>query len=257
MPATALLYAGFMTVIDVDEAGFRTEVIERSSATPVVVDFWAAWCGPCRALTPLLERAANARDGKVVLAKVDTDANPGLASEFGIQGIPAVKAFRDGKVASEFVGAQQPAFVERFFDALVPSEADALVASGDEASLRRALELEPAHSDAAIALAKLLHERGEDDAALDVLANVGDDFQADGFRARIALERAEDIDVGDALEALDSGEAERAVDELIAAMDDSAHQEDLRRLVVGILDGLGVEHPVAREGRRKLAAALY
>jgi putative thioredoxin len=246
-----------MTVIDVDEAGFRTEVVERSSAVPVVVDFWAAWCGPCRALTPLLERAASARDGKVVLAKVDTDANPGLASAFGIQGIPAVKAFRDGKVVSEFVGAQQPAFVERFFDALVPSEADQLVAAGDEASLRRALELEPARSDAATALAELLHERGDDDAALDVLANVGSDFQADGLRARIALEHADDIDIGGALEALDAGDEQRAVDALIAAMDDSEHQEDLRRLVVAILDRLGVEHPVAREGRRKLAAALY
>src|SRR3954468_13453853 len=115
-----------MAVIDVDEATFDEQVLARSSTMPVVVDFWAEWCGPCRALTPLLEQAATAREGKVVLAKVDTDANQQLSGSFGIQGIPAVKAFRDGHVVSEFVGAQPPSAVERFFDALVPSEADEL-----------------------------------------------------------------------------------------------------------------------------------
>jgi len=240
-----------MTVIDVGEADFEAEVIERSATVPVVVDFWAEWCGPCRALGPLLEQAAGAREGQVVLAKVDTDANPNISRAFGIQGIPAVKAFRDRALVSEFVGAQPPRVVERFFDALVPSEAELLAASGDEDSLRRALALEPGRADAAVPLARLLIGRGALDEALAVLADVRDSFQADGLRARIRLAQADQL--GDALAALDAGHDEQAFELLLASLPD----DDVRALIVGELDRRGAEDPLVRTTRRRLAAALY
>jgi putative thioredoxin len=244
-------------IFESTEETFERDVVERSHELPVVVDFWAAWCAPCRQLTPVLEQAVQERGDRIALAKVDTDANPRLAAAFRIQGIPAVKAFKDGRVAAEFTGAQPPAVVARFLDSLLPSEADALVESGTEEDLRSALELEPARADAGVALARILAERGDRDGALAVLGNFPGSFVAEGLAARLRLEDEEDL--RDAFAALDAGDLQRGLDGLIAAIavSDDGRREDLRRAVVGVLDELGVEHPLARESRRKLATALY
>jgi putative thioredoxin len=249
-----------MTVIDVAEADFETEVLQRSAELPVVVDFWAPWCAPCRQLGPVLEQAAEKREGQVVLVKIDTDENPGIAQQFDIQGIPAVKAFVDGEVAAEFVGAQGPTQVEAFFDGLVPTEAKQLLDAGDEASLRKVLELEPANPEANLELARIRYRAGDLDEALERLRNATSSFAADGLAARIELEQ-QDGDAREAFAQLDAGNTEAGLDllldELAAATDGDDNRERLRKIIVGVLDELGVEHPLARETRRRLAAALY
>ena len=245
-------------IFDTDEAGFTTQVIDRSAEVPVVVDFWAAWCGPCRQLTPALEAAASAREGRVDLAKVDVDRNPALSQTFRIQGIPAVKAFRDGRVASEFTGAAPPEQVERFFDALVPSEADELAAAGDEASLRRALELDPRKAEAAGKLARILLARGETDEALAVLEPFPHDFLAAGLMARARLSR-NGHGLDEAFAAWDRGDHSVALEGLqdAFAAADGDDRDAIRQAMVAIFTELGPDDPLAREHRRRLAAAVY
>jgi putative thioredoxin len=263
--------------IDATEVDFERDVLERSKEVPVVVDFWADWCGPCKQLSPALEAAETKRDGEVVLAKVDVDSNQALAARFGVQGIPAVKAFRDGEVVDEFVGAVPPAKVEAFFDGLAPSRADELLAAGDELSLREAAELEPRRADIALALAKARLARGAEAEALEAVEPFPDDFGAAGIAARVRLSQGgiapeawTSLDAGDRTEALDtlldalspnggapsSGDGDAPNGDGAGEMDSDERRDLIRRAIIGVLADLDPADPTARDYRRKLSAAL-
>jgi putative thioredoxin len=274
--------------IDATEIDFERDVLERSKEVPVVVDFWADWCGPCKQLSPALEAAEAKRDGEVVLAKVDVDSNQELAARFGVQGIPAVKAFRDGEIVDEFVGAVPPAKVEAFFDGLTPSRADELLAAGDELSLREAAELEPRRADIAVALAKARLARGAEAEALEAVEPFPDDFGAAGIAARVRLSQAGIAPA--AWSALNGGNLTGALDDLLEALspngdapgngvaasdhgtaagdaaasngdgageiDPDERRDLIRRAIIGVLADLDPADPTARDYRRKLSAAL-
>jgi len=254
-------------ISDVSESRFAEQVVERSRTVPVVVDFWAEWCGPCRTLGPALEQAVRAREGDVELAKVDVDSNQQLAASFGIRGIPAVIAFRDGQVVDQFTGAIPPAQIEAFLDRIVPSPAEELADAGDEQSLRRALELDSSHAGAATGLGRILLARGDRDEAVDLLDRFPNDFLAVGLLARAQLEaaaasngdRTAADELGAAFAAWDAGDAESALETLqaaIAAEYDAERRDLLRRVMVAIFTELGPGDPLASEHRRRLAAAL-
>ena len=148
---------------DVTEQSFEQDVVERSSERPVVVDFWAEWCGPCRALGPLLEREVEATGGAVELAKVDVDANPQLAARFGIRGIPAVKAFRNGHVVDEFVGALPAERVHEFVEGLTAPGAVEQLMAGDglDPEVSAALEADDVARALEVLLAQVPHADAE------------------------------------------------------------------------------------------------
>ena len=233
--------------IDVTDQTFPADVVERSMKTPVVVDLWAPWCGPCRQLGPIIEKAVDDTDGAVVLAKVNVDENPQISQAFQVQGIPAVYALKDGKVVDGFVDAQGEAAVAAFVQKLLPSEEETrlaeLLAAGDEASLREALELSPGHEAATIALAELLVERGQGDEALTVLARIPESAET---RRVAALARTGAEVVDDGTEARLEGLLDRVKD------DDDARQE-----YVDILELLGPDDPRTAGYRKALTARLF
>jgi putative thioredoxin len=232
--------------IDVTDATFETEVLERSVQTPVVVDLWAPWCGPCRTLGPILEKVIGATNGQVVLAKVNVDENPQVSASFRVQGIPAVYAVAGGKVVDGFVGAQGEAAVSEFVSRLIPSEEQTEVArlleAGDEGSLRKALELEPGHHDATVALADLLVERGENDEALRLLDTIPDTTATRHVAARARTGGDELSDVDARLDAL----LERVRDD-----------EEARQQFLDLLELLGPDDPRTASYRKALTSRLF
>jgi putative thioredoxin len=237
--------------MDVTDATFQSDVVERSNAVPVIVDLWAPWCGPCTTLGPMLERAVAATNGAVELAKVNVDENPLIAQSFGVQSIPAVFAIQEGKVADQFIGALPEAQVTAFVQALLPalSEADTLVAAGDERSLLQALELEAGHQAATEALARILIDRGDAAGALALLARVPETAAARALAAEARLAEG-GLNVAD----VDDAEVEAHLTQLLERVrdDDAARQE-----FVDLLETLGAEDPRTSSFRRALAARLY
>ncbi|MGH2677652.1 MAG: tetratricopeptide repeat protein [Actinomycetota bacterium] len=253
-------------VIEVGEEDFDDRVVEGSREAPVVVDFWAGWCRPCLVLGPVLERLAEEWAGRFVLAKVDVDANPRLAERFGVQGIPAVKGFRDGEVAAEFVGAQPEELVRRFLDDIVPSEADERVAVAREAStdeaeaeLRAVLAEDPSHAAAAAGLAQLLLRRGDVDAARDVLSAASPSPEVRRLQARVDVEAMgrELGELGAAARAAAAGDHRQALERSLALIGEDGHRQAARELMVQVFELLGDDHPLTREYRSRLASALF
>ncbi len=230
---------------DVTDATFQTAVIDRSSEVTVVIDLWAPWCGPCRTLGPVLEKVVDEAGPGVELVKVNIDENPQVAAAFRVQSIPAVFAVKDKAVVDGFIGALPESQVRQWIEQLSPppSEADQLVAHGDEESLRQALALEPDHPDAIVALAEMLVEKGDSDEALSLLARIPESPET----RRVAALARTGVDVT-------ADGFEQKLDALLPRVktDDAARQE-----FVDLLEVMGAGDPRTAEYRRRLSAALF
>ncbi len=232
--------------IDVTDATFQKEVIEKSMVTPVIIDLWAQWCGPCKTLGPILEKLTAATNGKVILAKVDVDSCPQVAQAFQVQSIPAVYAMKDGKIVDGFVGAQSEHVVEQFIKNLLPEpvvvDVKALLAKGDETSLRQALAAEPTNESVVVALADLLIARKDCAAALALLKTVPETerVRTAVAAARVAFVPNDDFD-------------KQLTDLLVRVKTD----EDAKREFLEVLEKMGPNDPRTGDYRKKLTARLF
>jgi putative thioredoxin len=236
------------TVTDVTDATFEQDVLERSVTVPVVVDLWAPWCGPCRTLGPILESVVEATNGAVELVKVNVDDNPRVSTAFQVQSIPAVFAVRDRQIVDHFIGALPEPQVAQFIARLAPapSEADGLVALGDEASLRLALELEPDHAGAVVALARILVADGKPSEALELLARIPETAESRvvAAEARLAIQQVE----------VPADGVDVLLDALLPKVKDDA---DARQEFLDLLETLGPDDPRTARYRKALSTQLF
>ena len=279
---------------DVDAATFQSEVIEASKTVPVVVDFWAPWCAPCRVLKPILEKLAVEYGGRFRLAKLNSDENQEIAAAFGVRSIPDVMAFRDGRPVSHFLGALPESQVRAFIDRLIPSPSEleraraaALRESGDnagaEAALHNALALDAANDQARLDLAALLVDGKRADEAVPLLDAVRPDIDLDArveaLRAVVAFARSAQSGQGEAdLRSKLAGHPDdhearfalasryaggqryrEALDELLQIVQRNKEWKDgqARKQIVAIFNLAEKDPNLVSEYRRKLASALY
>jgi putative thioredoxin len=261
-------------VIEVTDATFPKDVLEESFRRPVVVDFWAEWCQPCRMIGPVLERLADEHHGDFLLAKLDTDHNPQASAAFRIQSIPAVKAFRDGQLVSEFVGAIPERAIRQWLEPLLPSEADRLVEQGEQAETdgrideaeglyRQVLASDANHARAALGAGRLAIGRGDLEDARKLLEPLRPEPEAERLLDAIEVaEWASPEDTGplaEAERAAAQGQFQEALETFLAAVRNGSDQDrqEAREAMLKVFSVLGEDDPLTAEYRRKLAAALF
>ncbi len=233
--------------VDVTDASFQTEVIARSADTPVVVDLWAPWCGPCKTLGPIIERVINETNGAVLLAKVNVDENPRVSQAFQVQSIPAVFAISQGKVVDQFIGAIPEAQIREWVKRFAPTrtEADDLADADDEASLRKALDLKHDHPLAVTKLARLLVDKGSNHEALQLLERLPETAETRQIAslARVGVDAR-------------AAESESIISELSGLLANVRTDETAKQRYVDLLTVMG-DDPRVPDLRRKLANALF
>jgi putative thioredoxin len=257
------------TVVEATDANFADVVVEESKTRPVVVDLWAAWCGPCRTLGPILERVADEHDGKFLLAKLDVDANPYTAGQFGVQSIPTVIAFKDGRPVDGFIGAIPEPMVRQFVGGLLPTEADreaeeaaGVEAAGDldtaEAGYRDALEQDANNRAARLGLARILADRGDADEARRTLMPLLPDPEAERLLAQLEVaswgDATEPGTLPSAKRLAAQGRWREALDGMLGALRDDP---DARQAMLEVFALLGEDDELVSEYRRRLASALF